>query len=192
MAVIKNDILGENYKKFIKYMCSNSKILCFTITTYDYLYHDNENKEEYKEYIKNINRIMKKLNPYVLKTVNTPLNYLMLGMEYEREEWENEEYLYDIYLIEVNKEVEFILLEESKELYSWRKPYLPEDLMFIEDDFIKFSMESHENCSYIYCESKKEFEEMMNNGIEFYNEYDKKHEEKNKKSSKKIVQVLSK
>lgn len=192
MADIKNDISGESYKKFIKYMCSNSKILCFTITTYDYLYHDNENEEQYKEYIKNIEKIMKKLNPYVLKTINTPLNFLLLGIEYEREEWENEEYLYDIYLFEINKEVEAILLEETKNLSSWRKPYLPEDLMFIKDDFIKFSITSHENYASVYCDSREEFKKVKEMGIEFYKEYNKQYEEKNKESSKKIIQLLLK
>lgn len=37
MADIKSDISKENYKEFIKYMCNNSTVICFTITTYDYI-----------------------------------------------------------------------------------------------------------------------------------------------------------
>ena len=190
MAEIKNDVSGENYKKFIQYMCNDCKFLCFTITTYDYIYNNYGNKEEYKEYIKNMDRILKKLNPYILKTIRTPLNFLILDINYEREEWENEKYLYDIYLLKMTKEVRDILLEETKNLFSWKKPFLPEDLMFIKDNFIKASIISYENHAYIYCESKEEFEEIKEIGIELCEKYNNKYEEKIKKNSNKIVQTL--
>lgn len=190
MAEIKNDVSGETYKKFIQYMCNDCKFLCFTITTYDYIYNNYGNKEEYKEYIKNMDRILKKLNPYILKTIRTPLNFLILDINYEREEWENEKYLYDIYLLKITKEVRDILLEETKNLFSWKKPFLPEDLMFIKNNFIKASITSYENHAYIYCESKEEFEEIKEIGIELCEKYNNKYEEKIKKNSNKIVQAL--
>lgn len=85
-----------------------------------------------------------------------------------------------------------ILLEETKNLFSWRKPFLPEDLMFIKDNFIKFSMTSHEEYSYIYCESEQEFEKIKEMGVEFYREYNNEEEKKIKQNSKKIVEVLLK
>ncbi|MCI8361950.1 MAG: hypothetical protein HFJ41_02155 [Clostridia bacterium] len=188
MPDINISIKGKKYRNIIEYMCNNCQYFVFIISTYEYI--ENNKTEEYSRYIKNVEQLMKKLKPYLIKINNTPINFLQMGIKYEREEWEQEKYLYDICIFKITEELKQILEETANSLYEWKQPSLPEDIMFIKDDFIKFSIESNEDNGYIYCNSLDEFKMIEKLGIEFCKEYNKPIEEKVKDNSKRLVQLL--
>lgn len=188
MPDINISIKGKKYRNIIEYMCNNCQYFVFIISTYEYI--ENNTTEEYSRYIKNVEQLMKKLKPYLIKINNTPINFLQMGIKYEREEWEQEKYLYDICIFKITEELKQILEETANSLYEWKQPSLPEDIMFIKDDFIKFSIESNEDNGYIYCNSLDEFKMIEKLGIEFCKEYNKPIEEKVKDNSKRLVQLL--
>lgn len=189
MPNISTNIKEKEYKKIIEYMCNTCQYFGFIISTYDYI-ENNKQTEEYKIYIKNINQLMNKLKPYLIKTNNTPINFLQMGIKYEREEWEQEKYLYDICIFKVTDKLKYILQETAKSLYDWKQPNLPEDIMFIKDGFIKLSIESNQNTGYIYCNSLDEYKMINKLGIQFLENYNMQLENRVKDNSKILVQSL--
>lgn len=179
----------DTYKKLIDELFNECNFFGFIVSTYEYI-EDFEKNKEYKEYVKKIDEIMDKLNPYLVNTCNTPINFLQMNTEYSREEWENEKYLYDIYFFKTNNETKDILKSISNSLTCWNKPNLPEDLMFIKDDYIKFNIISHENSCNIYCDTLEEYEKLEKIGIEFLEEYSEENEKIFRNNSVKLVKKL--
>ena len=62
--------------------------------------------------------------------------------------------------------VDFLLKNDN--LYNWLNPDFPEDIAFFKDGYCWLYSVAHEEMCVIYCSDKKEYVEMKNMGIKFY------------------------
>ena len=192
MPRIDERIQEKQYKRLIEYLCDNCNVFVYVVSIYDYLECESL-KKEYNEYLKNIKEISGQLDRYLIKKKHTPLNFIQMGLndnDEENEEYETGEYIYDICFFKISEELKRTIIEKANKLEDWKSPKLPEDIMFIKDNYIKFSLVSHEKMAYIYCENEEEMKTIENLGIKFREKYIKKNEEYNRKESEELLKKI--
>lgn len=197
MPRIKKNISNENYEDLIDYLCEICDSFSFTISIYHYIEDDFDKKDDYMKYKKNVKNLMFRLEKDLIKKTHTPINFLQLNLnnnfidEYYEEIYSNEEFLFDICFFKVSENSKKIL-KEAISLFSWIDPNLPEDLMFIKNDYIKMSVESKEKFAYLYCESENEYNYLKELGVIFDKIYDRNTEEISKNNLKKLLEKINK
>lgn len=196
MPEIKN-ISNKNYENLIEYLCKTCDCFSFTISIYHYLEYDFDKKEEYIKYKKNVKNLMLRLEKDLIKKTHTPINFLQLNLnnsavdEYYEEIYHDEEFLFDICFFKISENSKKVL-KEAKNLFSWVDPNLPEDLMFIKNDYIKMHVESQEKYGYLYCESENEYNYLKELGVISEGVYDNNTEELCKNNLKDLLNKINK
>ena len=138
----------EQYCKFINYMVKNSD-------KFSLVYFKYSENEKVKSTAKEMGKLLK---PYKIFSYN--------GNQWPSTVTLNENnHIYKIYLYKVAPGVEEILTKPNN-LFDWDYPNLPMDLCFYKDGYSWFASSSHEHYASIYLETKEEFSNLINLGIE--------------------------
>lgn len=152
-----HDLSGEPYRSFIAYALKNSDALLIV----DFAYTDRNWPKK-----KSCKQILKQLQPYRLKkrnnaewpnmTVDTSSEYGMGNSKYTIMVYRTAIKLYDA-------------LIEPGNLFRWNFPYYPMDLCFFKNNRCWFASIAHEECLWLYTDSKEQLEKLRQMGIPFDN-----------------------
>lgn len=156
--LVMNVITDEMYEKLIEYASKRCDAVMLTFCKSPFRGDDilvlNETKNNVKKQFKNS----------ILKTRNCDYS-IFSGISIHLPS--REDNVSEVQFYKFDDSLKEYLLTK-KNFYSWCNPKFPEDVTFFKDGYCWLYTITHEEMCVIYCSDKKEYEEMKNMGIKFY------------------------
>lgn len=174
MIKIYSEIIDKKiYKKLLEFLLKKCDTVAFAIPNYKTVFHFNSYKtvladynrikfqlerdnQQYKEYIQNIDYLLKKIDNQLIK-------------KYIGNQYFDQLYGYEIetHIYNYNNDV-FEAFKEVDGLYKWLYPNYPEDLYFFSNGKCYFKSITHEKESWIFDDGEEIIDFVENLELDYY------------------------
>jgi len=162
--MIKNNITGETYKKFVEHAQKKCDAVMFLSDKGGFT------AQEIYELEKNMNRIKNDLKESFISSKNA-LKWGFRKIDCDPNTASKSTFeTYEIMFYKFTDEVKEYLLSNS-DMNSWLNPKYPEDMTFLTNGNNYMWSITHEEMCDICCESEEEYEYLKSIGIEFVSDH---------------------
>lgn len=163
--MIKNNITGETYKKFVEHAQKKCDAVMFVFNRNGF------DTSTIKKLDFNFNCLKENLKNYLMDIRHTPKwgfhESFYISGRYTKDEFLN---LFEVMFYKFTDEVRDYLLSNS-DMNSWLNPKYPEDMTFLTNGNNYMWSITHEEMCDICCESEEEYEYLKSIGIEFVSDH---------------------